>query len=46
VLGQDTANHVLVDLHAKYPADDERNPRAAEAWISTFQPDDCVYQLV
>jgi len=46
VFGQHPAYHILVDLDAEGPADDERNPRTAEAWISAFQLDDYMNQLV
>jgi hypothetical protein len=40
VLGQNSANHVLVDLDAEGSPDDERNLRTAEPWIALLEFDD------
>jgi len=40
VLGQNTANHDLVDLETENPADDERNLRATEPWLALLELDD------
>ncbi len=37
VFGQYSADHVLVNLDAEGPGDNECNPRAAETWIATLQ---------
>ena len=35
--GQDTSHDILVYVYAKCPRYDQRDPRAAEAWISVFE---------
>jgi hypothetical protein len=46
VFGQHLADHVLVNLDAEGPPDDERYLWPSEAWISTFQLDDGMSQGV
>ena len=40
VFGEHPADHVLVDLDAEGPPDDERNLRTAEPWIALLELDD------
>ena len=40
VFGEHPADHILVNLDAEGPADDERNMRAPEPWIALLELDD------
>ncbi len=45
VFGQYSADHVLVNLDAEGRGNDERDPRAAEAWIAALEIDDRTDEL-
>ena len=46
VFGQYSADHVLVNLDAEGPGNDERDPRAAETWIAALELHDRTDELL